>query len=71
MIGMATVNGGLKASRRGTSKTGLTAGVVEGEELVRSIERGTVGICGEVSAPRGNHAFNGSMLQMTGSNSVS
>ena len=37
MIGMATVNGGLKASRRGTSKTGLTAGVVEGEESVRSL----------------------------------
>ena len=49
----------------------MTAGVGEGEGSARSIEPGTVGICGGVSAPRGKHALNGSMLRMTASDSVS
>ena len=49
----------------------MTACVGEGEEAVGFIERGTVGICGGVSAPRGKHAVTSSMLQMTASDSVS
>ena len=68
---MVKVNGCLKAStKREGRETRLTAGVGEGEGSARSIERGTVGICGGVSAPRGKHALNGSMLRMTASDSV-
>ena len=65
------MDGCLKASQRERRKTRLTAGVGEGEGSARSIEPGTVGICGGVSAPRGKHALNGSMLRMTASDSVS
>ena len=72
MIGMATVNGCLKASDRETGKTRLTAcaGEGEGEGSVMSIERGMVGICGGVCAPREKHAFNVSMLRMTALDSI-
>ena len=71
MSEMMKLNGCLKASKREGRETRLTAGVGEGEESVRSIEPGTVGICGGVSAPRGKHALTSSMLQMTDSDSVS
>ena len=60
---MVKLNGCLRASRRETRKTQLTAGVGEGEESARSVERGTVGICVRVCAPSGGHAFSGSMLR--------
>ena len=65
------VNWRLKASQRDKRKTRLAAGVGEGEESVRSIERGTVGICGRVCAPSGGHVLQSSMLRMAASDSVS
>ena len=71
-IGMETVNGCLKASSKREGRvTRLTARAGEGEGSVRFIERCTVGICGGVCAPREKHAFKGSMLRMTASDSVS
>ena len=64
---MVKLNGCLKASQKDRRKTRLTAGVGEGGGSVRSSEPGTVG---GVCAPRGKHAFNGSMLRMTASDSV-
>ena len=69
---MVKVNGCLKAStKREGRETRLTGCAGEGEELVRSIEPGTVGICVRACAPSGGHASNGSMLRMTASDSVS
>ena len=70
MTEMMKLNGCLKASQKDRRKTRLTVGVGEEEGSARSIERGTVGTCGGVSTPRGKHAFNGSMLRMTASDSV-
>ena len=69
---MVKVNGCLKASTKIEGReTQLTGCAGEGEGSVRFVEPGTVGICGGVSAPRGKHALNGSMLRMTASDSVS
>ena len=72
MIGMVKLDWCLKASsKRDGRETRLAAGVGEGEESVRSIEPGTVGIRGRVCAPSRGGAFNSSILRITASDSVS